>query len=75
MIMIANLAGKFLVIIGTTIVIIGLVLLWGPKIPFLGKLPGDIYIRKGNISFYFPLATCILISVILTLIFTFLRRR
>ena len=73
--MIANLAGKFLVTIGITIVIIGLVLLWGPKIPFLGKLPGDIYIRKGNVGFYFPLATCILISVILTLIFTFLRRR
>lgn len=73
--MIANLAGKFLVTIGITIVIIGLVLLWGPKIPFLGKLPGDIYIRRGNVGFYFPLATCILISVILTLIFTFLRRR
>jgi len=73
--MIANLAGKILVTIGITAVIIGLVLLWGPKIPFLGKLPGDIYIRRGNVGFYFPLTTCILISVILTLIFTFLRRR
>jgi len=70
-----SLMGKFLVIMGITIVAIGFVFLWGPKIPFLGKLPGDIYIHRGNFSFYFPLTTCILISVILTLIFTFLIRR
>jgi len=70
-----SLMGKFLVIMGIIIVAIGFVFLWGPKIPFLGKLPGDIYIHRGNFSFYFPLTTCILISVILTLIFTFLIRR
>ena len=70
-----SLMGKFLVIMGIIIVAIGFVFIWGPKIPFLGKLPGDIYIHRGNFSFYFPLTTCILISVILTLIFTFLIRR
>jgi len=67
--------GKFLVIMGVITVAIGLVFLWGQKIPFLGKLPGDIYVHRGNFSFYFPFTTCILISVILTLIFTFLIRR
>jgi len=67
--------GKFLITMGVVIVVIGLVLLWGSKIPFLGKLPGDIYIHRGNFSFYFPLVTCIFISVILTIIFTFLIRR
>ncbi|NQS88333.1 DUF2905 domain-containing protein [Patescibacteria group bacterium] len=70
-----SLMGKFLITMGVVILIIGLVLLWGPKIPFLGKLPGDIYIRRGNFSFYFPLVTCIFISVILTIIFTFLIRK
>jgi len=73
--MMLSLMGKFLITMGVVILIIGLVLLWGPKIPFLGKLPGDIYIRRGNFSFYFPLVTCIFISVILTIIFTFLIRK
>jgi len=68
-------AGKFLIIIGLIIVIIGLVLTFGPKIPYIGRLPGDIYYKKGNVVFYFPLATSILVSIILSLIFYLFFRR
>jgi len=67
--------GKLLIVIGAVIVLIGLVMLWGNKIPFLGRLPGDFYYRKGNFGFYFPLTTCIIISLILTLILTLLVRK
>ena len=62
--------GKLLIIMGIFLVVVGVAFIWGPKIPFLGKLPGDIYVRKGNFAFYFPVVTCILISLILTLILT-----
>jgi len=66
--------GKSLVLIGISIVLIG-VLMWGlSSIPYIGRLPGDIYIRRGNFSFYFPLATCILISIIATILFSLMRR-
>jgi len=71
-----NLIGKLLIIAGIILVLLGVIFWWGSKIPFLGRLPGDIYIRRGNFSLYFPLATCIIISLILTLIFTlFLGRK
>ena len=60
--------GKFLLIAGVIFVIVGVFLAYGPKIPFLGKLPGDIYIKRDNFSFYFPVTTCILISVVITFI-------
>lgn len=62
--------GKLLIIMGIFLVVVGVAFIWGPKIPFLGKLPGDIYVRRGNFVFYFPVVTCILISLILTLILT-----
>ena len=66
--------GKSLVLIGISIVLVG-VLMWGlSSIPFVGRLPGDIYVRRGNFSFYFPLATCILISIIATILFSLMRR-
>ena len=66
--------GKSLVLIGISIVLIG-VLMWGlSSIPFVGRLPGDIYVRRGNFTFYFPLATCILISIIATILFSLMRR-
>ena len=66
--------GKSLVLIGISIVLIG-VLMWGlSSIPFIGRLPGDIYVRRGNFTFYFPLATCILISIIATILFSLMRR-
>jgi len=66
--------GKSLVLIGISIVLIGL-LMWGlSSIPYVGRLPGDIYVRRGNFTFYFPLATCILISIIATILFSLMRR-
>jgi hypothetical protein len=53
---------------------IGLLLIWSDKIPWIGRLPGDILIKKKNFTFYFPLATSLLISVILTLLFSFFRK-
>ena len=61
--------GKILILFGALLVILGVIFTFAGKIPYLGKLPGDIYIKKENFTFYFPLATCILISIILSLIF------
>ncbi|MCX8069853.1 MAG: DUF2905 domain-containing protein, partial [Thermodesulfovibrionales bacterium] len=66
--------GKLLVIIGIVSVVIGLLLIFSTKIPFLGKLPGDIMIKKEGFTFYFPIATSILISIILSLFFWLFRR-
>ncbi len=67
--------GKMLILLGVFIILIGVFLLIGERIPWLGRLPGDIIIKKKNFTFYFPLATSIIISIILTLIFTFLSRK
>lgn len=62
--------GKSLIFMGFVIIIIGTVLLFSDKLPFnFGKLPGDISFKKENFSFYFPITTSILISVILSLLF------
>ncbi len=66
--------GKMLVIFGLVLVGVGLLLLFGAKIPWLGKLPGDITIRRENFTFYFPLATSLIVSIILTLLFSLFRR-
>jgi hypothetical protein len=63
--------GKQLVLIGLGIAAVGLLIMLG--VP-LGRLPGDIAVRRGNVSFYFPLATSIIVSILLTLFFMFLRR-
>jgi len=65
---------RFLIIIGAVLVVVGLALLLLPKIPGLGRLPGDIVIKREHFTFYFPLGTSILISVILSLIFWLFRR-
>ena len=59
---------RLLMIAGAILLALGLVLWLGPKIPWLGKLPGDITYKRDNFTVYFPLGTCILISVILSLI-------
>jgi len=66
--------GRWLIVVGVILVIAGAVLLLAPKLPWLGRLPGDISYKRGNFSFYFPLGTCILISLILTLIMYLFRR-
>lgn len=67
--------GKSLIIIGIIIVVIGVFAAYGPRVPWLGKLPGDIHIKKDNFVFYFPLATSIIVSIILSLILYFFTRR
>lgn len=62
---------KLLVIVGLGIAALGLAMMFG--VP-LGRLPGDFVVRRGNFSFYFPLATSIVLSILLTLLLTFLRR-
>lgn len=66
--------GKSLIVIGIVIVVIGVILVFAGKIPWIGRLPGDIYVKRDNFTFYFPLATSILISVILSLVLWFLRK-
>ena len=63
--------GKALVVVGLGITALGLVMMLG--VPF-GRLPGDIYVRRGSFSFYFPLATSIVLSIILTLLLALFRR-
>ena len=60
--------GKILIILGVVIILVGIVVLYANRIPYIGRLPGDIYIKRDNFVFYFPLTTCILISVILYII-------
>ena len=69
--------GKFLIIIGLGITLIGIcvVVFSRFRIPFLGKLPGDIFVQNKNFTFYFPLASCLLISIILSLVFYFISRK
>ena len=66
--------GKLLIIVGLALVGAGLLVTFAGKIPFLGKLPGDIRIEKDNFSFYFPLASCLIISVIVSFLLWLFRR-
>jgi len=66
--------GKLLIFIGVILITLGLLFTFAGRIPWIGKLPGDIYIKKGNFHFYFPLATSILLSAILSLIFILIGR-
>ncbi|WP_028841777.1 DUF2905 domain-containing protein [Thermodesulfobacterium hveragerdense] len=67
--------GKFLVLLGFCLILLGIFISLLPKIPYIGKLPGDIYIKKDNFTFYFPLATSILISLLLTIILNLIFRK
>jgi hypothetical protein len=66
--------GKILIVFGCLMAALGVALVFSDKIPWLGKLPGDISIKRENFSFYFPLVTCILISLILSLLFSLFRK-
>ena len=61
--------GKSLILIGIILVVLGIFFILGGKISWFGRLPGDIVIHKKNFTFYFPITTCVLISVILSLVF------
>ena len=66
--------GKTLIIIGVVAIVIGALLMLSGKIPWLGRLPGDISIKNENFSFFFPLTTCILISIVLSFVLWLFRR-
>ena len=66
--------GRWLIVVGVILVVVGAGFLLAPKLPWLGRLPGDLSFKRGNFSFYFPLGTCILISIVLTLIMYLFRR-
>ncbi len=68
------LLAKSLILMGLGIAALGVVLWLFSGVPFLGRLPGDIYLRRGNFTFYFPVVTCILISIVVSLIFALMRR-
>jgi membrane protein implicated in regulation of membrane protease activity len=67
--------GKTLVILGLLIALAGLILVFVGRVPWSGRLPGDIYVQRGNWSFYFPIATSIVLSLVLTLLFWLFGRR
>ena len=66
--------GKLLILLGIVLIIAGLLLTFSGKIPFWGKLPGDIHVEREHFSFHFPLGTCLLISLGLSLLLWLFRR-
>ena len=66
--------GRLLIIFGVILVVVGVLLVVTGKIPGLCRLPGDIYYKGDHVTFYFPLVTCLLISVVLSLVFYLFRR-
>ena len=67
--------GKMLILFGLILAAVGGLMLFIGKVPYIGKLPGDIYVQRKNFSLYFPLTTSILLSIVLTLLFSFFSRR
>ena len=65
---------RLLIVCGLVLVAAGIVLALADRIPWLGRLPGDISIRRENFSFYFPLATCLLVSVLLSIVIWIFRK-
>ena len=66
--------GRLLIIGGVMLAAVGVIVLLAGKVPFLGRLPGDIVYRKGGTTFYFPLVTCLLLSLLLSLLLNLFRR-
>jgi hypothetical protein len=66
--------GRVLILVGGLLLIAGLLLTMGARLPGVGRLPGDVVYRKGSFTFYFPIVTCILLSVVLTLLLRILKR-
>jgi hypothetical protein len=66
--------GKMLILLGIILIACGLGFLFVHKIPYIGRLPGDIYVKRDNFTFYFPLTTSIIISIVLTFIFWLFRK-
>lgn len=69
-----NQIGKLLIFAGIFILVLGVVLIFGDKIPYIGRLPGDIIIKKKNFTFYFPIVTSIILSLIISFILFLLKK-
>ena len=69
-----RLMGKMLIMMGAVLMLLGLMMTLGKKIPWIGRLPGDIIIKRDHFSFYFPLTSCIIVSIILTILFYLFRK-
>ena len=67
--------GRVLIVLGAVIVVVGVGLVFLDRLPWVGRLPGDIHVERGNWTFHFPLGTSILLSVVLTLVFWLIGRR
>ena len=67
--------GRLLVVVGVLVVIAGLVVMLAGRVPWIGRLPGDVYVQRGNWSFYFPIATSILLSVVISFLLYLFGRR
>lgn len=65
---------RSLILLGLSIAAFGAILWLFSGVPFIGRLPGDIYVQRGNFTFYFPVVTCIVISIVVSLIFALMRR-
>ena len=66
--------GRILVVAGGVLILVGALLWVGAKLPWLGKLPGDIVIQRPGFSFYFPITTCLVLSLLASLIFWLMGR-
>ncbi|MBF8260708.1 MAG: hypothetical protein HW376_237 [candidate division NC10 bacterium] len=66
---------KLLIVFGVILAAVGGLMLFIGNVPYIGRLPGDIYVQRKNFSFYFPLTTSILLSIVLTLLFSLFSRR
>lgn len=67
--------GRILIVVGLLIAVVGILLLFVGRIPFLGRLPGDFVIQRRQFTFYFPIATCVVLSLLLTLVLYLFGRR
>jgi hypothetical protein len=66
--------GKLLIMVGVLLVVVGIVVLFRPNIPWLGRLPGDIVIERGNTRIYFPVVTSLVVSVVMSLVMWIFRK-
>ena len=66
---------RFLILFGVISIVVGVILMAGQRIPFLGRLPGDLLFRKGGVTVFIPLATSLLLSLVLTILLNIAFRR
>ena len=67
--------GKLLIVLGGVTVVVGVIVLLAARIPWLGRLPGDVVVQRGPVTFYFPVVTSIVVSVVLTILLNLFLRR